>query len=325
MHFLIRNRSMTLLKNTLYLCSLATILTSCGGSSSDSDVQHVSLQNRVSEKTINSLHVIEPPKDTFYFGFDRRNTAQEYAAQYLPFLEYLSQATGYHFKLHFTPQGTKLVDELGNNTVQFAAIGAMGFIEARALYDVSPLVRGLNEQDKAEYQSFVVVAPESKLRALAEIKGHRLALGNRNSTQGDLIPRVLIKEQGLSLSDFSSVRYTGSHANCAETILAGEADVCGMQDALATTYAEKGLLRILHKSAFFPSSGISVNKHVTEEVINNVKAALLNFKPLGKDAGALYNWDKTEMPHGFTVATNKDYSELEKWAVTFGFINLGAQ
>lgn len=320
-HNFLQHQSWSNIRNIIYICALTISLSSCD-SSIDGDVQYVDLDNRLSSESIESKSAITPTKDTFYFGFDRRNSAQEDAAQYLPFLDYLSRTTGYNFKLHFTPQNKRLVDELGDNTVQFAAMGAMGFIEARALFDVIPLARGLNEQDKAEYQSFFVVKPNSKIKVLADIKGHHLALGNRASTQGHLIPRVIIKEQGLSLSDLKRISYTGSHANCIETVLREEADVCGVQDTLAMNYAKQGKLRIIHKSAFYPSSGISANHQVSNDVINKVKVALLEFDPLGKDSSSLYHWDKTEMPHGFTAANNEDYTELQKWAITFGFIHL---
>jgi ABC-type phosphate/phosphonate transport system substrate-binding protein len=37
------------------------------------------------------------------FGFDHRASPEEDVKQYLPFLDYLSRVTGYHFEIHFTP------------------------------------------------------------------------------------------------------------------------------------------------------------------------------------------------------------------------------
>ena len=297
-------------------------LSACAESGGDIEADNVDLTHRVNDAGIKKQPQSHRSADTFYFGFDRRGSIQEDAKQYLPFLDYLSTATGLTFKLHFTPEDTQLVDELGHDVVQFAATGALGFIEAKSLFNAIPLVRGLNEQDKAAYRSFFVVRADSHMSTMADIKGQRLAFGSKSSTQGHLVPRIILKEEGLTLSDFKRASYTGSHINCAETVITDGADICGMQDTLATAYEKKGQIKVIHKSEFYPSSGIVANKQVADDVIQKVTAALLDFKPLGQHAAGLYHWEKTEMPHGFVLAEEKDYVELAKWADFFGFIDL---
>ncbi len=68
--------------------------------------------------------------------------------------------------------------------------------------------------------------------------------------------------------------------------------------------AKKGLVRILHTSRYYPSSGIAANKDVQKEVLAKVKQALIDFQPKGHDADGLYNWNKTEMPYGFVEAAD---------------------
>lgn len=63
------------------------------------------------------------------------------------------------------------------------------------------------------------------------------------------------------------------------------------------------------------------NRDVPEEVLAKVRQALIDFQPKGVDAADLYHWDKTEMPNGFVEARDKDYEELRKWAVKFGYIS----
>jgi len=61
-------------------------------------------------------------------------------------------------------------------------------------------------------------------------------------------------------------------------------------------------------------SGIVVNKDVPEEIADKVKTALLQFDPAGKHKDGLINWDKTEMPGGFTDVKPQDYDVLKKIA-----------
>jgi phosphonate transport system substrate-binding protein len=262
--------------------------------------------------------VAEKAEGVLVFGFDLRSTPQEDARQYLPFLNYLERATGFRFKLRFTPRGASIADDLGTGVVQFAAIGAGSYLKAREKYSVVPLVRGLNTLGKAEYQSLLVVAPDSAIREVGDLRGKRLALGDLNSTQGHLIPRIILSEHGIALEDLASYEYTGSHHNCANSVIEGRADACGMQDTMGRSFETQGLVRIIKTSRYYPSSGIAANGDVSPEVLERVRRALIDFKPRGRDAGGLYHWELTEMPNGFAPANEADYAELYEWGQKLG-------
>lgn len=256
----------------------------------------------------------------YYFGFDLRGSPSEDARQYLPFLRYLEQATGYDFELKFTPKGQSTGEALGKGQVQFAAIGATSFILAHEQYDVVGLVRGLNPYGKAVYQSMIVVAPDSPIKKVAQLGGKRFAFGSVDSTQGHLIPRILLGEAGLGLDDLGAYEYTGSHRNCANAVISGKYQACGMQDTMARDLAQQGLLRILKESPNFPSSGIAAHAGVPAEVREKVRTALLAFEPEGRHKEVLYHWQKTEMPKGFTTASHEDYDALRHWMIEFGLL-----
>jgi len=312
---------MFFVKNTYYLkvilLSIFPLLSSCD---SDTQFSEYDLDDRVDVSKVKNKPNQKISDNTYIFSFDLRASPQEDARQYLPFLKYLEKETGYKFKLRFTPKNRNIVDEVGNNHVQFAALGAVSFLKANTLYGVVPVVRGLNFDNKAEYQSVFVVSPDSKFKSLSDIRGKRLSFGSRSSTQGHLIPRIVLNKNDIELKTFSSVVFTGSHQNCANSVISKNADVCAMQDTMARNMAKKNLLRIIFSSNNYPSSGIVANKNISEKTLKKVTQALIDFNPKGKDKAGLYNWDRTEMPMGFTIAHISDYYELKKWAVRLGFI-----
>jgi phosphonate transport system substrate-binding protein len=259
-------------------------------------------------------------KPVFTVGFDVRNTQLEDARQYQPLLDYLSRATGYGFKLRFSRKSESIADLLGSGSLDFAFIGAHTYLEAREKYGVVPLVRGLNSLGKAEYRSAIVVRSDSRLGSIEELRGRRFAFGGQRSTQGHLIPMISLFEHGLGLSDLAGHGFTGSHRNCAQAVAKGEFDAGGMQDTLASEYAAEGILKIIEMSRYYPSSGVAANKRVPADVLARVRKAFLDFQPRGRDAGELYNWDKTEMPNGFTDARDDDYAELRQYALKFDLL-----
>ena len=306
---------------TILLFSIALI--SCD-SSEQVSIQQIDEIEWLSDAELQQLQKSLPQSNTadniYYFGFDLRASPQEDAAQYLPFLQYLEKNTGYKFKLYFTAKGGSTADELGKNRIQFAAMGATSFLYAQQKYGAISLVRGLNNKGKAEYQSVLVVAPNSDIHGIEDIKGRKLAFGSQDSTQGHLIPRIMLSKNNIKLTDLAGYDYTGSHQKCAESVISGKFDVCGMQDQLAERYESQGLLKIIYRSQYYPSSGIVVNKFVQPKVVEHVKQALVAFDPKGKDGEKLYHWERTEMPRGFISTKEGDYDDLRFWAIQFGFL-----
>ncbi len=278
----------------------------------EEEMEKISLTNRLSDNEVNR-RLQQNNADMLWFGFDLRSSFREDSRQYLPFIAYLSEATGYKFELYVVPKGEHIVDALGKGMVQFAAMGAGSYLLAREKYGVIPLVRGLNAEKRAEYRSVIVVKHDSPIKTIEDLRSSRFALGNITSTQGHIIPRIVLAGRGIRLSELKSYEYTGSHHNCANAVLTGRADACGMQDTMGIDLEKAGLVRIIYTSKYYPSSGICANKTVSPEMLSKVKKALLDFDPNGRHAPGLYRWDMTEMPNGFTRAADGDYAELREW------------
>lgn len=303
-----------------FLWPLSLLLFSCD-SSNTPPIQQINDETLLSDIELSHLESGSTAADTdipqtgeiYYFGFDLRSSPQEDAAQYLPFLQYLEKATGYHFRLHFTPRNSSTVKELGEGKIQIAAMGAVSFLKTEEKYGAISLVRGLNHDNKTEYQAAFITRPESEIGNLNDIKGHSLAFGNRNSTQGHIIPRIVLLENEISLNNLSAYIYTGSHHNCAEAVVSGKFEVCALQDEMAKRLASQGLAKIIHLSSYYPSSGIVVSRSLPAEKRARIKQALLDFDPEGKHKEKLYHWNLTEMPKGFTVSGENDYDSLRHW------------
>jgi phosphonate transport system substrate-binding protein len=280
----------------------------------------VDLDTRVADRSAVADAAAAPGERSFVFGFDLRASPQEDARQYLPFLRYLERRTGYRFRLHFAAGDARIVEDLGRGAVDFAALGAYSFVLARERYGAVALARGLDRRGRGEYRSLIVVAPGSPLKRVADLRGRRLAFGATTSTQGHLIPRIELMQHGVALADLASHRYTGSHRACAGEVIAGRADACGMQDVMAEELADQGLVRILHASAYYPSSGIAASARLPAEVRERVRRALVEFEPQGHDAAGLYRWDKTEMARGFVAARDGDYASIRDWLRRLGML-----
>jgi len=259
------------------------------------------------------------PPERFYFGFDSRLGQKEDELLYRPLMKYLSDETGYDFRIRFTSGYETTQENLGKGYTHFAALGAVSYIKAREQYGVNILVRGLNKANKAEYQSLIFTYPDNEIETLEDIKGKSFAFGSEDSTQGHLIPRKMLEDENITLDDLSSFEYTGSHTNAVEAVIDGRFDVGGGQDTLVREMVDQGKVKIIAESKFYPSSGIVANKNIDPKVVKAVKEALLALDPTGEHKDILPHWDQTEMPNGFVNARDTDYWELEEMMEAYGF------
>ncbi|MBT5456008.1 MAG: PhnD/SsuA/transferrin family substrate-binding protein, partial [Rhodospirillaceae bacterium] len=234
---------------------------------------------------------------------------------------YLEHETGHHFRLHFNTQTNRLSDDLAEGHVDLAAVGAVSYIRALEDGGAVPLVRGLNSEGRASYTSVIVVAPNGGIAALDDLRGMRFAFGSEDSTQGHLIPRIVLNEAGIALTDLASHEFTGSHQSCANAVISGSADACGMQDTLGLLLVKQGRLRVLHQSSEYPSSSIAAAIGMPPDVRKKIIRALLAFDPTGRHAATLYNWHRTEMPNGFARAEPGDYDNLRNSLEALGLMN----
>ncbi len=275
-----------------------------------------------SNLTYSDVRLPAYPEDelVYVFGFDRRLEPREDIRIYTALLEYLEYKTGYRFRLHITPKTGSLVSEILNAEVDFAAVGVLTYLQVRENSDAQMLVSGINREGESTYQAFIVTRPESGLFSLDDLKGRVFAFGAQNSTQGYLIPRIMMSQANIELSDLEAYEFTKSHFETSNAVISGRADAGALQDTLADVLAKQGLIRIIARSDHYPSSGIMAGAHVPTEVIDTVRRALVAFDPNRLDGVDLYHWERTEMPNGFRLTSESAYDTLRTWAETFGLL-----
>ncbi|HDZ62438.1 MAG TPA: phosphate/phosphite/phosphonate ABC transporter substrate-binding protein [Nitrospirae bacterium] len=298
---------------TLLFCSFLIF----SGCAEKETPKKVSLNKKVPE-TIRKIGEVE--KNTLYFGFDLRLGPKEDVKIYSSFLRYLENTTGYRFRIRFSERYEDTVDNLRNGITHFAAIGPLSFVIGRERNGIKCMVSGLNEKKKPEYHAVIFTRPGSKIENVGDLKGKTFAFGARYSTQGHLIPRKMLEDAGITLKELRHYVFTGFHSNTVRAVLNGEFDAGGMQDYLAKSLEREGKIKIIKISEPFPSSLICYNTTVDRNIVETVRSALLYLYPTGNHKDVLVNWDKTEMPEGFTPVNESDYEVIRALAGKYGLL-----
>ncbi|MBI5934208.1 MAG: phosphate/phosphite/phosphonate ABC transporter substrate-binding protein [Chloroflexi bacterium] len=254
-------------------------------------------------------------------GYDPRLEPKDDVRQVASLGKWLEKRTGASFGVFIPSAEENIVDGLCTGKVDFAVVGTVSYLQANDQCGASILVRGRNAEGQDTYRAAIIVAADSPLQTLDDLRGQTFAFGAINSTQGHLIPRLMLQQAGLDLEDFRTYIYSGSHTATANAVTSHRVDAGALQDTLALELAQRGLVRILALSEPYPSSGIVVAPDVPELMIESVLKSLLQLAPTGADAPDLYQWWRTEMPLGFVRASDDEYQELRQIAETIGLLN----
>jgi len=258
--------------------------------------------------------------DVVYFGFDLPEDPQKDARIYAPFLQYLSNETGRTFKMYYTSKNETTQGNLGKGITKFALLDALSHIKAHDENGVICITRSPDVKDNNNHIAVIVTQWNSNITELKDIRGKSFCFGSFDSAQGHLIPRKMLEDVTIRLVNLKHYVYIETPSHCAEAVIKGEYDAGVVDDTLAFSLAKEKKLKIIAISDQYPNYGVSANKDVDIELLEDVKQALLDFELKGKHGGNLAHWDKTEMEHGFIEANESNYTELRNLAIKYGVI-----
>ena len=203
------------------------------------------------------------------------------------------------------------VEGLGNASLDFAYLGALTYVKARASYNVEPLVQ--RAADKNFHSTFVVPS-NAPFKQLADLKGKRFAFGDINSTSGHLIPYQELKKAGVDVDHNLQFRYTGSHAATLKAVEAGAVDAGALDETVYKEMTKDGKVdpskvRVLYTSHPFVDYVWVARKDLDPKRRESFAQAFLSLKE-GKDDSILNILRGTN----FQRATDAEYSDIRKIA-----------
>ena len=208
--------------------------------------------------------------------------------QKAPLHDYLAKALGESVNLIIPTNYNATVEALGNNSLDFAYLGALTYVKAHAMYGVLPLVQ--RAEDK-QFHSLFITPASSGIQKLADTKGKRFAFGDINSTSGHLIPYAELKKAGVDADKDLMFRYTGSHPATAKAVESGAVDAGALDETVYKAMVSGGQLdaskvRVFYTSAPFVDYVWVARKDVDTAHREKFIGAFLNLKE-GKDDAIL--------------------------------------
>ena len=151
----------------------------------------------------------------------------------------LSQMTGLAFKMEVGTSFGASIEAMGAEKAQVGFLNTFSALMGNAKYGIFPALLAIRkyatndlDPDKAMggqpqpfYKGQFIANTASGIKSFADLKGKTFCFVDPNSTSGYIVPRIILKANGIDPDkDFKATQNAGSHNNVAIAVYKGDCD-----------------------------------------------------------------------------------------------------
>lgn len=203
------------------------------------------------------------------------------------------------------------VDMLVDGRANAAYVGVVSYFEALERgVQVKPLVASIDQYTvRPWYRSCIIVAANSPIKTLADLKGKRVAFVNRSSTSGYIMPLAALRQLGIDPErDFAQVLFGGTHKQTQALLGKNGVDAIATNLASYNKWKQQGKLTsqdstLLWQSAPVPHASVLVSQNLPPSLIEKLKEAFLTTPPGIQDLMGAET-------AGYTLVETEDYESF---------------
>jgi phosphonate transport system substrate-binding protein len=206
-----------------------------------------------------------------------------YANIFKPFTEHLQACTGKRIVYYPVQSNSAEIEAMRSGRLHFAGFstGPTGF--AVNLAGAVPFAaKGLGSEVRG-YHLVAIVKASSPYKTLADLKGKRVAHTSPSSNSGNLAPRVLFPDQGLTPDADYKPLMSGGHDKSVLGVASGDYDAAAVAsdvyDRMVTRGTVKGDdFRVIYKSPVFPTSSFAHAHDLKPELAAKLRECFFSFR-----------------------------------------------
>ena len=220
--------------------------------------------------------------------------------QFTPFSQYLSKEIGK--KVEFVPCAdyAKVVEGLKNGTIDMAHLGPVTYVQAHDGFGGEALVKGI-EKGKFEYSSVIFVRGDSPIKSVKELKGKKVAFGDKDSMSSNCGPKYFMFNNGVKVEDLAEAKNFTSQDEVVSQVVNKDYDAGTVKDSIFEKNKDKNLKEI-GRQTNIPTFSMTVRPGLDAKVKEDLKKAMLKLT----DTEILKGVDGKYT--GFTEGKDSDYA-----------------
>ncbi len=191
-----------------------------------------------------------PAAAEIVFGIYTSDKPSSMYRKFSPIIHYLEQRlrdeglpTKIRLKIYGTYSGA--IDGLVEGEYDFGRFGPSSYILAKKRAPGIRLLCMEHKDGKKIFSGVWVTRKDSFVTGLSDLRGRRIAFGDKNSTIGRFLSQAGLVDVGIRAGDLASFRYLGRHDKVALAVAAGNYDAGPVKENTFIKYAaSKGLRKI---------------------------------------------------------------------------------
>jgi phosphonate transport system substrate-binding protein len=206
-----------------------------------------------------------------------------YANVFKPLTDHLAKCTGKHIVYYPVQSNSAEIEAMRSGRLHFAGFstGPTGF--AVNLAGAVPFAAKGNAEQVRGYNLLAMVKAESPYKALADLKGRKVAHTSPSSNSGNLAPLALFPEQGLKPGEDYKPLMSGGHDKSILGVVSGDYDMAAIAGDVYERMSVRGTikkdaLRVIYKSPLFPTSSFAYAHDLVPELAEKLKGCFFEFR-----------------------------------------------
>ncbi|MEM7234964.1 MAG: PhnD/SsuA/transferrin family substrate-binding protein [Planctomycetota bacterium] len=195
------------------------------------------------------------------------------------------------------------IDALVKGEVDFVRFGASPYVIAKGQNDKIELLAMESKKGKKRFKGAIVVAADSSLRTLSDLRGKRFAFGDERSTVGRVLSQGILLEAGVRGSDLEEYAYLGRHDKVVQSVMIGDYDAGAAKMSTVKKVDKSKKLRVLHDFEVVTKPWVA-RAGLDAVIVDQLRAGLLSLD----SPEALKQLKIT----GFLSSDDKEYDSIRK-------------
>lgn len=235
--------------------------------------------------------------------------ATELVKRFSPLADYLGEELKQPVRIRIQKSYQAHIDFVGQDQADIAFIGPVSYIFLRKNYGAKPLLAKLEESGASFFHGVIIVRRDSPLASLEDLKGKSFAFSDPNSTMGYIVPRAMLAQAGVSVSQLRRHDFLNSHHDVVLAVLGGYFDAGGVKDEIFVEYEKRGL-RALAKSPPVAEHLFLARSTLPPQLVQRLRALFLTMDSNPRKQKILSSIKGTAT--GFVPVAPHDYDSLEE-------------
>jgi phosphonate transport system substrate-binding protein len=241
--------------------------------------------------------------------------------QFAKFMDYLGHKTGRKIELYVADDYEGIINKMKQGDLDIAWFGPFSYIIAAESAGARAFAIDDNIKEGTIYHSVFIVNPASGIDSIEKLKGHTFAFVDRASTSGYLIPKMVLKRQGIdSERDFSEIKFVGSHDAAILAVKKRQVDAAAVSDAILISLQQKGIVgekdfKIIEYSEAIPTSAWAYREGLPADLLNKIRQGFFDVDKEDKEALGMYGNDLVK---GFVPVNDSQYDIIRNTVKELG-------